>query len=49
VAPDGASRTILQLAAAGADFGYVPATRTAIVPYLFGNAVAAYSLAAALE
>ena len=49
VPASGAPRTVLQLAAAGADFGYVPATRTAIVPFLFGNSVSAYDLTAALK
>jgi hypothetical protein len=45
----GAPRTVLQLAAAGADFGYIPTTRLAIVPFLFGNSVSAYDLTAALD
>ncbi len=49
VPASGAPRTVLQLAAAGADFGYIPATRMAIVPFLFGNSVSAYDLTAALE
>jgi hypothetical protein len=49
VPASGAPRTVLQLGAAGADFGYVPATRTAIVPFLFGNSVSAYDLTAALN
>ena len=49
VAASGATRTLLQLPAAGADFAYIAATRTAVVPYLFGNSVSAYDLTAALK
>jgi hypothetical protein len=49
VSPTGSARTILQLPAAGADFGYIQAQRLAIVPYLFGNSVAAYDLTTALK
>jgi hypothetical protein len=49
VSSSGTTRTILQLAAAGADFGYIGAERLAIVPYLFGNNVAAYDLTSALK
>jgi hypothetical protein len=49
VSATGMTRTILQLAAAGADFGYIPAQRLAIVPFLFGNNVAAYDLTSALK
>jgi hypothetical protein len=49
VSSSGTTRTILQLAAAGADFGYIGAQRLAIVPYLFGNNVAAYDLTSALK
>ena len=49
VAPSGSARTVLQLPAAGADFGYIAARRLAIVPYLFGNNVAAYDLSGALK
>jgi hypothetical protein len=35
--------------AGGADFGYIGARRLAIVPFLFGNSVAAYDLSAALK
>jgi hypothetical protein len=44
VTSSGEVRVLAQLPAAGADFGYIPATRVAIVPYLFGNNVAAYDL-----
>jgi hypothetical protein len=49
VSSSGTTRTILQLAAAGADFGYIAGQRLAIVPYLFGNNVAAYDLTSALK
>jgi hypothetical protein len=49
VSSSGTTRTILQLAAAGADFGYIGAQWLAIVPYLFGNNVAAYDLTSALK
>ena len=40
---------IAKFSAGGADFGYVAARRLAIVPFLFGNSVAAYDLTAALR
>ena len=49
VAASGATRTLLQLPAAGADFAYIASTRTAVVPFLFGNSVSAYDLTAALK
>jgi len=49
VAASGAVRVLGQFSAGGADFGYIPATRTAIVPFLFGNNVAAYDLTNALR
>jgi hypothetical protein len=49
VAASGAARPILQFTTAGADFGYIPARQIAIVPYLFGNSVAAYDLSSALR
>ena len=49
VAPSGAVRVLAKFPAAGADFGYVPTTRTAVVPFLFENRVAAYDLTAALK
>jgi hypothetical protein len=49
VPASGEPRTALQLGAAGADFAYIAATRTAIVPFLFGNTVSAYDLTAALK
>jgi hypothetical protein len=42
-------RVLAKFSAGGADFGYVPARRLAIVPFLFGNSVAAYDLTAALK
>ena len=49
VPSSGEPRTVLQLAAAGADFGYIPSTKTAIVPFLFGNSVSAYDLSGAIR
>ena len=49
VAPSGTVRVLAKFSAAGADFGYVPASRTAVVPFLFENRVAAYDLTAALR
>ncbi len=49
VAPSGAVRVLAKFSAGGADFGYVPGSRTAVVPFLFENRVAAYDLTAALR
>ncbi len=49
VAPSGAVRVLAKFTAGGADFGYVPASRTAVVPFLFENRVAGYDLTAALR
>jgi hypothetical protein len=49
VARGGAVRVLAKFSAGGADFGYIPARRLAIVPFLFGNSVAAYDLTAALK
>ena len=49
VTPSGAVRVLAKFSAGGADFGYVPATRTAVVPFLFENRVAAFDLTAALR
>ena len=49
VTASGSARTLLQLPAAGADFGYIAARRLAIVPYLFGNNLAAYDLSSVLK
>jgi hypothetical protein len=40
----GVSRTLLTFTAGGADFGYIPARRLAVVPFLFGNSVSAWDL-----
>jgi hypothetical protein len=45
----GAVRVLARFTAGGADFGYVAKTRTAIVPFLFGNNVSAFDLTAALR
>jgi hypothetical protein len=39
---------LAKFTAGGADFGYVPARKLAVVPFLFGNSVAAYDLTAHL-
>jgi hypothetical protein len=44
VARDGAVRVLAKFTAGGADFGYVPARKLAVVPFLFSNSVAAYDL-----
>lgn len=44
VSPAGEVRVIAQFTAGGADFGYVAARRLAVVPFLFGNNVAAYRI-----
>lgn len=49
VAASGVVRVLGQFSAGGADFGYIGATRTAIVPFLFANNVAAYDLTNALR
>lgn len=49
VAPSGAVRVLAVFPAAGADFGYLPATRTVVVPFLFENSVAAYDLTNSLR
>ena len=45
----GATRTLLTFPQAGADFGYIPGRRVVIVPFLFGNSVAAYDLGALIK
>jgi sugar lactone lactonase YvrE len=45
----GATRTLLTFPQAGADFGYVPGRRLAVVPFLFGNSVGAYELDALIK
>jgi hypothetical protein len=49
VAPSGDVRTLAQFTAGGADFGYIVTRRLAIVPFLFGNSVAAYDLTGTLK
>jgi hypothetical protein len=49
VAPSGALRVLAKFSAGGADFGWMPAARIAVVPFLFENRVAAYDLTAALR
>ncbi len=49
VDPSGAVRVLARFTLGGADFGYVARTRTAIVPFLFGNNVSAFDLTAALR
>ena len=49
VAPSGALRVLAKFTAGGADFGWVPGTRTAVVPFLFENRVTAYDLSAAVR
>jgi sugar lactone lactonase YvrE len=48
ITPQGTARTLLTFPAAGADFGYIPDRRIAVVPFLFGNSVAAYDLSGLL-
>jgi hypothetical protein len=43
------TRTLLQFTAAGADFGYIASRQVAVVPFLFGNSVAAYDLSGVLK
>ena len=38
----GQVRVLAKFSAGGADFGYIGAKRIAVVPFLFGNSVAAY-------
>jgi hypothetical protein len=45
----GTARTLLTFTAGGADFGYIPARRIAVVPFLFGNSVSAWDLTALLK
>jgi outer membrane protein assembly factor BamB len=49
VSASGAARTLLQFTAAGADFGYIASRQIAVVPFLFGNSVAAYDLSGVLK
>jgi hypothetical protein len=45
----GTARTLLTFPAGGADFGYVPSRKLAVVPFLFGNSVSAYDLTGLLK
>jgi len=49
VAASGDVRVLARFTAGGADFGYIAARKLAIVPFLFGNSVAAYDLTMALR
>ena len=49
VSPAGKVTVLAKFSAGGADFGYVAKTRTAIVPFLFSNSVAAYDLTGSLK
>jgi hypothetical protein len=49
VSASGTTRTLLQFTAAGADFGYIASRQVAVVPFLFGNSVAAYDLSGVLK
>jgi hypothetical protein len=49
VSASGTTRTLLQFTAAGADFGYIASRQVAVVPFLFGNSVAAYDLSGVLR
>jgi hypothetical protein len=49
VPASGDVRVLAQFTAAGADFGWIPARRLAIVPFLFTNTVSAYDLTTAMK
>ena len=49
VAPSGKVQVLATFSAGGADFGYIAKTRTAIVPFLFENRVAAFDLTNSLK
>jgi hypothetical protein len=49
VSASGTTRTLLQFTAAGADFGYIASRQVAVIPFLFGNSVAAYDLSGVLR
>jgi hypothetical protein len=49
VSASGTTRTLLQFTAAGADLGYIASRQVAVVPFLFGNSVAAYDLSGVLR
>jgi hypothetical protein len=49
VSPAGKVSVLARFSAGGADFGYIAKTRTAIVPFLFSNSVAAFDLTGSLK
>ncbi|HKE87775.1 MAG TPA: hypothetical protein VKB50_28670 [Vicinamibacterales bacterium] len=49
VPPSGKVQVLAKFSAGGADFGYVAKSRTAIVPFLFENRVAAFDLTGSLK
>jgi sugar lactone lactonase YvrE len=49
VPTSGEVRVIAQFTAGGADFGWIPAKRLAIVPFLFANSVSAYDVTASIK
>jgi hypothetical protein len=49
VLASGQSRVLLQFAAGAADLGFVPATRTVVMPHMNDNRVAAYDVSALLK
>ncbi len=49
VSATGNVRVLGRFSAAGADFGYIAASRMAIVPFLFGNNVSGFDLTSALR
>lgn len=49
VSSSGKVTVLAKFTAGGADFGYIAKTRTAIVPFLFSNSVAAYDLTGSLK
>ena len=49
VTPAGVATTLLTFTAGGADFGYIPSRRLAVVPFLFGNTVSTWDLTAMIK
>jgi hypothetical protein len=49
VSKSGDVKVLAKFAAGGADFGYIPARRLAVIPFLRTNTIAAYDLTAALK
>jgi hypothetical protein len=49
VSAAGKVEVLAKFSAGGADFGYIAKTRTAVVPFLFSNSVAAYDLTGSLK